>query len=407
MRIDGITPLRASNLQRASLDGARSRNEITFREVLASIEEIAPDAAPLASPSTWSAADADAFALFAEANRRTESGGIATFSTLRTTAGASHRASFGVAQLSIREHLSRIGRESDARLAALGTSRAELDAMRERGEAAAAWYHVLVDRRDVHASATRLGLDAAQSARVAQLAEAGDAVGLGSLVGARFATTTGMPASALDEMLVSRALRDPRLGEAFATQYAHDHGVDFDPAHRSGPRMIESARHLVLAHPELDPVLARLGGDEGAAASLAHYLGVGDTTENLLGWHARAASTVSGGDSLASLLSRIDATTSRSREIDDFERALAAVSRVPDLEGDARVDTLARIGRAFHGSPTRARAALFEDGRLDSPRCSSRAELEATLDALRSERTWSDQRLAEQIAHVRAERSTS
>jgi hypothetical protein len=224
------------------------------------------------------------------------------------------------------------------------------------------------------------------------------------LLSERFESATGLPSSAIDEMIATRVLRDPAMREAFAAQYRHDHGADFDPSHRDGARMAETAGHLALAHPEIDRALRVLGGDDAAATSLGHYLGVGDSAENLLGWHARAASTACGETRFGSLLAAIDGTTSRAREVEDFERALAAVSGISDLHGEARVTTLARIGRIFHGAPTRAREALFVDGRLDAPRCQSRAELDTLLDEMRSGRTWSDARLAEHVAEVVAER---
>jgi hypothetical protein len=399
LRIHPITPAHASNIERATLlDSGRATNSVSFREVLATTR---PE--PVATPA-WGPEDTEAFAVFVEANRRTESGGAAAFSTLRTTAGSEHRASFGVAQLSVREHLGRLDAESDTRLAALGTSRSEIDAMRERGEATVAFYHLIVDGQTISASASTLGLDSATTTRIRDLAVAGDTARLRETIASRFTATTGLPASALDEMIATRALRDRQLHASFLVQYRHDHGVDFDPAHRDGARMAETARHLVVAHPELQGALTQLGGDDAAATSLAHYLGVGDGAENLLGWHARGASTFCGEERFRALLTAIDGTTSRSREIEDFERALAAIADVSDLRGEARVATLARIGRIFHGSPTHAREALFVDGHLDAPRCHSRAELDALLDEMRSGRTWSDARLAEHVAHVVAER---
>lgn len=409
MRIDAITPRHASNVERIGGASAHGTNASAFRDVLDSVRrEHGPASTPTEPmPSSWSSADVDAFAIFAEANRRTESGGVATWSTLRTTAGTSHRASFGVAQLSIREHLGRLAHEPDARLACWGTSRAEIDAMRARGEAVAAFYHLVVDGREATGSAAALELDDTLARRVASLAAAGDSAGLRGLVGARFESTTGLSASALDDLVATRALRDPSMREAFAAQYEHDHGVAFDPANRDGTRMAESARHLGLAHPEVERALTLLGGDDAAATSLGHYLGVGDSAENLLGWHERAASTVMGRERFAALLGSADTTTSHAREVEDFESALASVAGVSDLHGDARVETLARIARIFHGAPTRARESLFVDGRLDSPRCHSRAELDALLDTMRSGRTWSDARLAEHVARVALERSTT
>ncbi len=403
MRIDAITRAHASNVLRARDSEAHAANSAGFREVLGSVRT----EVERSSRESWTAADAEAFAVFTDANRRTESGGHATFSTLRTTAGVTHHASFGVAQLSIREHLGRLAQESDVHLARWGTSRAELRAMQTRGDAVVAFYHLVVDGREATASTSALRLDGSEASRIGALASAGDCAGLRAAVGSRFAATTGLPASALDELVATRALREPAMREAFAAQYLHDHGAAFDPAHRDGARMAESARQLAIAHPEIARALSVLGGDDTAATSLGHYLGVGDSAENLLGWHARAASTVCGESRFSSLLESVDATTSRARELDDFEHALAAVAHVTDLTGEARVATLARIGRIFHGAPTRAREALFVDGRLDAPRCHTRAELDTLLDAMRSGRTWSDARLAEHVAQVVAERSKS
>ena len=405
MRIDAITRSHASNVERAGALPTHS-NAASFREVLSFVRaERSAEPAPL--DQHWSPGDVEAFAVFVEANRRTESGGGATFSTLRTTAGREHRASFGVSQLSIREHLARLSAEPDGRLASLGTSRAEIDAMQQRGEAMVAFYHLIVDGRERSASSTRLDVDDLRAASIEDAAARGDVTRLRALVGSRFEDTTGVDASALEDLVFTRTVRDPEMRAAFLAQYEHDHGAPFDPAHRDGALMAQTARHTALAHPSIARVLASLGDDDGAATSLGHYLGVGDSAENLLGWHARAAATACGTDRFASLLEAIDRTTSRARETEDFERALAATAGISDLEGDARVATLARIGRLFHGSPTRAREALFEGGRLDSPRCRSRAELDTLLDQLRSGRTWSDARLAEHVAQVVAERSAS
>jgi hypothetical protein len=408
LRIDAITRARTSNVQRGEAL-PHGENHVTFREVLSSVRAAHPQAHALdaSTPSAWTSEDADAFAIFAEANRRTESGGVAAWSALRTTAGASHRASFGVAQLSVREHLGRLGSASDAQLEGWGTSRAELEAMRARGDAAAAFYHLVVDGRATSSSASVLGMDRALVDQIRAAAARGDGAELTHLIGDRWQAETGLPPSAVAELVSTRALRDPGMREAFAAQYAHDHGVAFDPAHRDGSRMAQSARHLAVGHPEIARALTALGGDEAAATSAGHYLGVGDSAENLLGWHARGASTACSEERFAALLSSIDGTTSHAREIEDFESALAAVARISDLHGESRIETLARIGRIFHGAPARARDALFVDGHVDAPRCRTADELGALLDAMRSGRTWSDERLAGHVSQLARERSAS
>ncbi len=401
MRIDAIGRLRPTSAS----DEPRALNAVSFRDVLLEASPPTAHSSDVAGALGWSAADAEAFTVFAEANRRTESGGTATFSTLRTTAGAS--ASYGVAQLSVREHLDRLARLSDAQLAELGTSRTEIEALRGRGEAAVAFYHLVVDRRGVLASADRLGLDGASAREIGQLAEQGEPAALIDRYGERFASATGLSREELGHLVATRALRDPAMREAFATQYAHDHGAAFDPTARDAGRMAITARHVALAHPELDAAMRTLGEGDEAAVSTAHYLGVGDSAENLLGWHAHAAATSIDAGRLEALLARADATTSHLREVEDFERALAAVARIGDLDGDARIATLARLGRAFHGSPTRTREAMFENGHLSLPRFETRAELDEALDALRSGRRWSDERLAGNVADVLAERRAS
>jgi hypothetical protein len=394
LRIDPVTSARVNNASTPT--SARAVN-------------VAPSVpcSPTDAPASWTSVDIEAFRVFAEANRRTESGGVATFSSLRTTAGPDYRASFGVAQLSVREHLARLARTSDATLESLGTTRAEVESMRGRGEAMAAFYHLLVDRRDVARSASQLDLDADTQAWVRVLVEARDVDRLRVLLGERFAVTTGVSPDAIETLVQTRTLRDEALREAFGHRYAHDHGASFDPMHRDASRMATTARHLALAHPELSSLASALGGDDAAFASIGHYLGVGDSAENLLGWHARAAASAVGDERMHALLASVDTTTSHAREIENFERSLAAVARVRDLSGEERVATLARIGRMFHGAPTRVREALFVDGRLDAPRCTSRAELDALLDRLREGRRWSDERLARRVADVIDERRRS
>jgi hypothetical protein len=385
--------------------------EATFRKVYDTTERSLGRVAPSTTPSTrieppavLSVADDAAFTVFVEANRRTESGGVAAFSTLVTTAGPEHRASFGVAQLTMREQLSRMAQLDDAGLRALGTSHAEVDAMRSRGDAAIAYYHLLVDGAAPETSRATLRMTREDALRAGQLAESGDVQGITAMLGAGFTEATGLPESALADLTATRSLRSRELRADFRAQYEHDHGVPFDAAERDPARMIVTARHVALSHPELDRTMTALGHDDAGALALGHYLGVGDTAENMLGWHSRAASSAVGSERFGALLALADPITSHARETDDFSRALAATAAATDLEGDARVALLARLGRLFHGAPARARERFFVDGALDAPRFTSRATLEAAVDEMRQGRSWSDDRLLANVSDVLAER---
>lgn len=413
MNIQGTTRASCANAVSEELEVARKAPEASFRKVYETsargptatsipVQASPPEGTPALSP-----ADESAFAVFVEANRRTESGSGASFSMLCTTAGPEHRASFGMAQLTMREHLARMAQLDDATLRQLGTTHAEVDAMRARGDAAVAYYHLLVDGAAPETSRATLRLSRQDAERAGSLARDGDLDALGALLGPGFTEATGLPPSALGELVTTRALRNRELRADFRAQYEHDHRVAFDASDRDPSRMIATARHVALSHPELDQVLSRLGHDDAGALALGHYLGVGDTAENMLGWHARAASTVTGGERFGAILALADPITSRAREGDDFSRALAATSAVRDLDGDARVRLLSRLGRIFHGAPARARERFFVDGDLAAPRFTSCTELEAAVAEMREGRSWSDDRLLGHVSDVLSERRTA
>ena len=347
--------------------------------------------------------DRAVFELAVRANRRTESHEVARFSTLRTTAGESHRASYGVAQLTVREHLTQLERLSDGELEALGIARTDVDAMRSRGDAVEGWYRLLVGRDDAWAAAAELGLAPSLADDARELARQGDGAGLVARFGADFASGTGLPRESIAELARTRMLGDPELRAAFRAQYEHDHGAAFAPADRDPTRMAETVRNLVLAHPELEPLLDAMGGTERGAGSLGHYLGVGDVPENLFGWYARAAEHAVGRERFEHALVAGDPITSTLREAGNVSRAQAALAGVGELDPDRRVELVARIARCFHGAPARARAAFFVGGDLSSPRFQTEAELEAGLDAYVAGRPWSDARLRGELAALRGD----
>lgn len=349
--------------------------------------------------------DRDAFYLAAAANRRAEAGtGAARYSTLRTTAGAEHRASFGVAQLTIRDHLFHASRLDDVQLAEVGVDRSEIELMQRRGEAASAWYHVLVDQRDAASAQRRAGLSASDAESARRLATAGDRAALIARFGRRFASSTGLGEAAIAEVADTVSLRRRDVREAFAARYRRDHGTAFDPTSRDMSRMCASARAIARERRELARLIDRFGGGDAGAASLAHYLGVGDVAENLYGWYARAASAAVGARRYDALLLALDPLSTRMRELSNFESAIAAVRAVRDLAGVERARMLTRLARCFHGAPGRARDAFFFDDDLARPRATRAAELEAAIQEYRLARRWSDERVQrafDELAHER------
>jgi hypothetical protein len=211
--------------------------------------------------------------------------------------------------------------------------------------------------------------------------------------GRRFANATGLPGDAIEQMAITQLLRRRDLRETFRRRYQRDHGTSFDPSRRDLGRMCATARALSREDRELGGVLDALGGRESGAASLAHYLGVGDVGENYYGWYARAARQAVGAERYQAILAASDPVSTRLRELSNFQNAMDAVRGVRDLTGVERARMLTRIGRCFHGAPGRARNAFFFDGDPSRPRASTAAELEAGIQEYRLGRPWSDARV--------------
>lgn len=338
--------------------------------------------------------DRDAFYLAVYANRRAESGTQgARFSTLRTTAGPDHRASYGDAQLTIRDHLFYVLQLSDSQLRELGVLRSELTEMQRRGENAGSWYHLLVDRRDIASASSRIDVRGADIEMARMLASQNQLDGLIVRFGRRFANSTGLPGDAIEQMAITQWLRQRNLRENFRRRYQREHGSSFDPSRRDLGRMCATARALAREDQQLGAVLDALGGRESGAASLAHYLGVGDVGENYYGWYARAARQAVGAQRYQEILAVSDPVSTRLRELSNFQNAMAAVRGVRDLMGIERARMLTRIGRCFHGAPGRARDAFFFDDDPSRPRASTATELEAGIQEYRLGRPWSDARV--------------
>ena len=349
--------------------------------------------------------DRDAFYLAVEANRRAESGtGGARFSTLRTTAGADHRASFGVAQLTIRAHLAQLERLDESDLRDLAIERGEVERMQRQGDAAIAWYHVIVDGRHGEASVAVLGIGTDEARRVRDLALRGDLATLVARAGARFASSTGLPRHALGELAETLVIRRRDVRDAFARRYQADHHAPFVPGDRDAERMGATVRGLARGRADIGALIARLGGDRAAEVSIAHYLGVGDVAENLYGWHARAASAAVGRARFVRILEIADPISTRLTELSSFESAVAAVAGARDVSGMERARMLTRIARCFHGAPGRARRAFFFDDDPRRPRATTAAELEAGIQEYRAGRAWSDDRVQSAFDELARER---
>jgi hypothetical protein len=337
--------------------------------------------------------DRDAFYLAVEANRRAESG-QAIYSRLRTTAGSLHRASFGRAQLTIEDHLDRIATLSDEETVTLGITRAELREMRGRGAAARSWYEFLVSGNA--SAANTLDLSGPERAAAAQFMQHESAASLQGLVvklGASFARTTGLPASAIRDLAATRSLASGARRADFRARYERIAGAPWSPADRNAAHIAQ----VVDAMSEHDAVLARvevvLGGDNSARAAVGHYLGVGNVAENLFGWHARAAANVLPRPRFETFIRNADPLSTRLRELANWSHAVAAVDGVPDLHGVERARMLTRIARCFHGAPARARTAFFFGDDETRPRATRASELEAMTLEYREHRMWSDDRV--------------
>jgi hypothetical protein len=349
--------------------------------------------------------DRMAFYIAMEANRRTESGEAVAprFSTLRTTAGAEHRASFGPAQLNAHELLGNAARLPDDALARLEVTRDELNRMTRSGDAVMAWYRVLVERLPAE-DAGAASIFAADLERIKTIDLERDRASLVATMGPRFAEATGLPREAILELADTAVLRTHERREAFASLYVARNQARFDPAHRDGARMADTARALARTTPDLDRILVRLGGVEDGAASLGHYLGVGDVAENRFGWYARAAAAAVPRDRYRAIVAAVEPAASRIRELYNFENAASAISEVRDLAGAERMRMLARIGRCFHGAPGRARTAFFEHEDTSKPKARTAADVEALVLEYRLTRTWSDQRVQQQFDALLLER---
>lgn len=325
------------------------------------------------------AAEWPAFQVIETANERTESGGRSVWSSLRTT--ALFPASFGRGQLVVQVHLDKIGSLTDAERTLLGLATPDLQTMRRLGEAAIAWYQVVVDRRSTGLATARLTAREAQDLR--GLVEARRWSDLVARFGARFAEGTGLPGTELAFMAMTRLLLDSRFKNEWLAEFRRLHGRAFHPRHRRGEEMEATSVALIRTQPALQHLYQRLGG-----VSLGYYLGRGRPNENRAAWYARAAANYLGSEALEALLRRIDPLTTRLRHIENFNHALRAV-REAQLTGGQRTVLLGRIARQFHASPAAARRRFFTN---NVPKFRTATELEGALRSFSSDLQESDQR---------------
>jgi len=319
----------------------------------------------------------------------TESGGRAVYSGLRTTAG--RPASFGRGQLVTREHLTAAQRLDDGQLERLGVSRSRLTDAQQRGGAAESWYRVLNGGSNSDAAARRLGIERSERTQIRAMTRRGDWSGLQDQYGERFARDTGLAPSAIGEMGRSSLLTRRDLRRDFQSRYRRMHGEAFNPRRRNPERMAATAREVADAHPELHDVAGQMGG---SYSSLGHYLGRGDSAENLHGWYTRAVDRSLGGEGQTDqLLRRLDPVTTEGRHVRNFMRARAAVSR-SGMSGSARDEAIGRIARQYHGSPGAAQARFFERGR-------PRAQSPGDVDRLLQEMLTNDRRRQSDEAFLR------
>ncbi len=300
-----------------------------------------------------------------------ESGGREVYSGLRTTAGA--RASFGRGQLTIREHLNGARKLNNGQLAALGTSRAEIDKARGNGQAAESWYRVMHKSRGHARHARKLGLSAGERGDLQRMVKARDWAGVQSRFGDRFAQGTGIPAGEIQGMAQTSLLKDKSVRDEFRKVFQEVNGHKFNPGRRRNAELAKASEEMVRRHPELQPVLQRLGGSH---TSMGYYLGRGNTAEIMHGWYARGTEAALGKSRAHGLIKDLNPVTTELRHVSNYRKATAAVAQ-SGLTGADRSRAIGRIARQFHGAPGSARRRFFDKGK---PRATSPAELQQLLD---------------------------
>ena len=347
-------------------------------------------------------ADREAFQLADRANGLTESSGRATFSSLRTTAGPTARASFGVGQLTTGSHLDQLVRLTPEQLAALGVDPQELSRMRRRGGAAEAWYRLVVRGGSSERLAVRAGIDPAQLPRLRELANNNQWHAIATEFGARFGATTGLSSSSIVDMARTVLLTRARYRREFAAMYESMHDGPFVRGPGRGPLLAATARQFAEAHPEFRHILRSLGGNDSGAQSLGHYLSLPHVAENLHGWYTAAARGAVGVERFVAILEHIDTVTTRMRHLENVTKALAAMSRAEGLGGVEQARVVARISRCFHSLPANAREHFFVDGNLSQPRFEGTDQLLAGLDDFlrRYHFEYSDRRLSRHMDRV-------
>jgi type VI secretion system VasD/TssJ family lipoprotein len=342
------------------------------------------------------------FHLSYTANNAVESGQKPMFSYLHTTAGPQMRASYGFGQLTIEAHLDQLGLLTAERLKDLGLTQTQLADMRRRGRATYLWFRLMQGKPIGAAERDAIGLSARLAGNLASLVRSESWIALTGSYGPAFEKSTGIPAMAILDMARTMLLDRREYRVMFRDRYSMLHGEPFRPGARNRSHMAAAAEAVVRVQPDLVPVLRSLGGGVNGAASLGHYLGAGDFSENVHGWYTRAAQSTLGWPKFVELLQRIDPTTTRMRHARDLNTSLAAVEPT-GVTGLERAKLAARIARQFHIAPGSAAGWFFVQGDSKKPR---HTEIEALRRALDTylvdvmERQWSDTRLIRALDDV-------
>ncbi len=299
--------------------------------------------------------DRAAFDLVERANMGAESGGRPVWSTAPTTAG--YPAAYGQGQLNVTEHLGELRRLSGSQLESLGTSRAEVDQMRERAEATEGFFAVAT-RDDPRGSQLRSsGLNQEQARDLRQLVRDGDFDTAVERYEGAFQETSGITdQGAFRDMLESSVVQRPELRREFRDTFRQIHGRDFDPANRRNNEMAATVEAMRERHPELNR-FAELTSN----SSTGFYLGTANFNELAKGWGHRSAATVAGPDRTRELIENGAAVTTAQRHVRNFTRARRIVDAA-GISGAERTRMIGRVARQYHGVPGTMTNNFMRDG---------------------------------------------
>lgn len=340
-------------VQKAGYEGARATSGVAdgATEPAEPVAVSRPRASAVAHADTLlaraiPASERATFRAIERANESVETGGRGPIaSRLVTTAGPGSPASFGRSQLLVSlqvDALERMSRTDTgrSRVEAFGVTRDDLLSIDARGVAATRWFDAIVRGQGAGDDSSPLSVDELREAR--EFVRSGDLDGLVARFGASFEEDTGIAASELADLALTKRVLDRGVQREFRSLRGsmHDDGRALDA--------------LVARHPELARVRERIGDD----ASLSFFLRRPQRNgEHRAAWYTRAARVDAPAYDrlLGALTNGADRLTSRARQIRNYQAArsiLGSLSGFAELSEARRTTLLGQLSRVRHGSPS-------------------------------------------------------